>query len=73
MYCVHPQYGVAQKVPVDQWGPREIVHILYFISSGSYMVKRLRHDPLIIERTISIVLSTHKTLHRPLSQELHSD
>ena len=39
-----------------------------FISSGSKIVKRLRrreYDPLIIDRTICLVLSPSTVLHRP--------
>ena len=39
-----------------------------FISSGSKIVKRLRrqYDPLIIERTIGLVLGPSTTLYRPV-------
>ena len=39
-----------------------------FISSGSKIVKRIRrrqYDPLIIERTIGLVLGPSTTLYRP--------
>ena len=47
-----------------------------FISSGSKIVKRLRrrqYDPVIIERTIGLVLDPSTALYKPFLKQLHSD
>ena len=47
-----------------------------FISSGSKIVKPLRrrqYDPVIIERTIGLVLGPSTALYEPFPKALHSD